>query len=280
MASQKYYVVGGEYADTSFTVPADGSELEVKGPFNEREAKVCWRELTGKTVDNAMVRYFLKSEEEIGAKPKAKNFWVVGGEYANTSFTTLAAGKELEVYGPFEQWESALGFWRGLTSKSVDDAMMRYDIRENYQPGDGVPARKSQPAAITLQPTSVKSVAVAAAPEKVFAFLMEGRNWPKWAVHSIKAVRPAEAGSWTMETVDGPGRLSLKGDAASGIIDHIFVDAENVSWTVPGRVVAAGGGTMVIFAFSKPSRVSETQFAQILRQVDDELVALKRVLEA
>ena len=280
MASQKYYVVGGEYADTSFSVPAEGTELEVRGPFNEREAKVCWRDLTGKTVDNAMVRYFLKSEDEIGAKSKGKNFWVVGGEYANTTFTTLATGKELEVYGPFEQWEGALGFWRGLTSKSVDDAMMRYDIRENYQPGEGVPVRKNPAAPVTLQPTSIKSIAIATSAEKAFTFLSEGRNWPKWAVHSIKAVKPAETGTWTMETVDGPGRLTLKGDAASGVIDHVFVDAEGVSWTVPGRVVAAGGGTVVRFVFSKPSRVSETQFAQNMRQIDDELAALKRALEA
>lgn len=279
MASQKYYVVGGEYADTSFTGPAEGAELEVRGPFNEREAKVCWRELTSKTVDIAMVRYFLKSEDEIGAKPQAKNFCVIGGEYANTTFTAMATGKELEVYGPFPEWQGALRFWRGLTSKSVDDALVRYDIRENYQPGDGIPSRKIPGAAVALPPTSVKSIAIAAASEKVFPFLIDGRNWPKWAEHSIKAVKPAEAGAWTMETVDVPGQLSLKSDAASGVIDHVFVDEDGVSWTVPGRVVAAGGGSVVTFVFTKPGRVSETQFAQNMRQLDDELATLKRTLE-
>ena len=131
MAEQRYYVIGGEYADTSFTTPAPGTELETHGPFSERDAKVFWRSVTGKTVDNAMVRYFLKAEDQLNGKI----YWVVGGEYADSSFSRLAAGKEIEVYGPFEKWE-ALGFWRGLTSKSVDDAMVRYDVRKNYQQDD------------------------------------------------------------------------------------------------------------------------------------------------
>ena len=127
MPDQKFFVIGGEYADTSFEKIADGKELEEYGPFPEREAKEFWRNITGKTVDNAMVRYFLKAAEEINSKI----YWVVGGEYADTSFTSLAPGKELEVYGPLEKWE-ALGFWRGITSKSVDDALVRYDIREHW----------------------------------------------------------------------------------------------------------------------------------------------------
>lgn len=127
MAEQKIYVIGGEYADTSFEQIVDGNDPEIYGPFPAREAKEFWRSITGKTIDNAMVRYMLKADEEINSKI----YWVVGGEYANTSFTTLVPGVELEVYGPYEKWE-ALGFWRGITSKSVDDALVRYDIREHW----------------------------------------------------------------------------------------------------------------------------------------------------
>lgn len=143
MSDQKFFVVGGEYADTSFTEPAPGTELERRGPYSEREAKTIWRDLTGKTVDNAMVRYFLKAATEVNEKI----YWVVGGEYANSSFTKLATGKQLEVFGPFEKWE-ALGFWRALTSRSVDDAMVRYDIRKNFSPdgsGDAAPKTPSGP---------------------------------------------------------------------------------------------------------------------------------------
>ncbi|MFL2771461.1 MAG: DUF4170 domain-containing protein [Rhodospirillaceae bacterium] len=128
MVEQNFFVIGGEYADTSFEQLVDGKEKEVYGPFSEREARDFWRSITGKTIDNAMIRYVLTSAEDINAKI----YWVFGGEYSDTSFTSLASGKELEMYGPFEKWE-ALGFWRGITSKSVDEALVRYDIRERWE---------------------------------------------------------------------------------------------------------------------------------------------------
>ncbi|MBY0511768.1 MAG: DUF4170 domain-containing protein [Rhodospirillaceae bacterium] len=274
MTAQRYYVVGGEYADTSFTVPAPGTQLETHGPFSEREAKVCWRDLTGRTVDNAMVRYVLKAEAQAGGK----SYWVVGGEYADTSFTRMQTNKELEVYGPFDKWDAALGFWRGMTSKSVDDALVRYDIRENYQPGEGVrPAARPK---AKMQLTETKSVAIAAPPEKVFAFVMDGANWPAWAIHNVKAMKPGQNGVWDMETARGPGKVTLRGDAASGVIDEVFVDAQGVTWNVPWRVMAAGGGTVVVMVFTKPPSFTEGQFLQGMAQMDDELEALKKVLES
>lgn len=150
MSKQQFYVIGGEYADTSFTEPAPGTELEKRGPFPEREAKTVWRDLTGKTVDNAMVRYFLKAAED----QNEKVYWVVGGEYADSSFTKLAAGKQLEVFGPFEKWEG-LGFWRALTSRSVDDAMVRYDIRKNFNQ-DGGPEGAKIPAGPVTKTIDIK----------------------------------------------------------------------------------------------------------------------------
>lgn len=122
--AKKYYVVGGEYADTAFTQIAAGHKEERFGPFDEHEAHVCWRALTGKTVDNAMCRYFIRSE---GAESVGEEWYVVGGEYADTSFEIIAAGKQLEIHGPFPRQE-ALNTWRALTGKTVDNAMVRYDL--------------------------------------------------------------------------------------------------------------------------------------------------------
>ncbi len=119
----KYYVVGGEYADTSFMSIADGKSEEIYGPFAEREANDFWRSITGKTVDNAMIRYRIRPDEKL----EGKAYYVVGGEYADTSFTAIAAGKTLETYGPFTRRE-ALDQWRAITGRTVDSAMTRYDI--------------------------------------------------------------------------------------------------------------------------------------------------------
>jgi Domain of unknown function (DUF4170) len=56
MADKLFFVLGGEYADTTFTRMQPGQEEERYGPFSEKEAYDHWRSLTGKTVDNALIR--------------------------------------------------------------------------------------------------------------------------------------------------------------------------------------------------------------------------------
>ncbi len=123
MQGAKFYVVGGEYADASFSAIAPGLVEERHGPYSEHEARDVWRALTGKTIDNALVRYRIKPEAEV----VGGSWFVVGGEYADTEFHALAAGGTLESYGPYPRPE-ALAVWRALTGKTVDNAMIRYNI--------------------------------------------------------------------------------------------------------------------------------------------------------
>ncbi len=120
----KFYVIGGEYTDSSFTRLIEGEHIHTYGPFEEAEAKIFWREITGKTVDNAMVRYVVRADDQIGGD----NYYVVGGEYADTSFSVMADGKTKSKYGPFNH-QDALNFWRGITSQTVDSCLHRYDIQ-------------------------------------------------------------------------------------------------------------------------------------------------------
>jgi len=122
--ARTYYVVGGEYADTTFTTLAPGQSEETFGPFEERQAHECWRALTGKTVDNAMVRYFIR---EAGPESGDEGWYVVGGEYTGTDFTTIAAGCPPQVLGPFDR-QTALATWRDLTGRTVDSALTRFDL--------------------------------------------------------------------------------------------------------------------------------------------------------
>jgi hypothetical protein len=121
--AKTYYVVGGEYADTSFSTIASGHTEDRFGPFEEHEAHICWRAITSKTVDNAMVRYFIRSSEEASGE----TWFVVGGEYADTGFTRIAAGRRLETHGPFSR-KDAMDKWRELTGRTVDSALTRFDL--------------------------------------------------------------------------------------------------------------------------------------------------------
>jgi hypothetical protein len=171
-----------------------------------------------------------------------------------------------------------MGFWRGMAAKSVDDALMRYDIRENYEAGES--GGKLRGAAREIEPTATKSIAVAAAPEKLLETLADATTWAKWATHTVKGAKAAGPGQWDLDTARGPAHLTIKADKTSGVFDHTLVDGSGHPWTVPGRVVPAGGGAVLVLIFTKPPAFSASQFEADMAQVDEELAVLKRLVEA
>jgi hypothetical protein len=55
-----------------------------------------------------------------------RRFWVVGGEYADTSFRSLT-GANATVAGPFDSEEEARAHWRGLYDQPCS-ALTRFSI--------------------------------------------------------------------------------------------------------------------------------------------------------
>ena len=53
-------------------------------------------------------------------------FFVVGGRYADTSFTVLIEADETE--SPFETYDNALEAWRVSSMRHIDEAFARYLI--------------------------------------------------------------------------------------------------------------------------------------------------------
>jgi len=56
------------------------------------------------------------------------SFWVIGGEYTDTTFTKLIAGKKKEKYGPFRTYDQAFAIWSEKSWKTFDDCFIRYKI--------------------------------------------------------------------------------------------------------------------------------------------------------
>ena len=57
-----------------------------------------------------------------------RQFWVVGGDYADTGFSVAAPGANLEKFGPFDSYDEAYKVWAGRTWATVDRATTRYRI--------------------------------------------------------------------------------------------------------------------------------------------------------
>ena len=125
----------------------------------------------------------------------------------------------------------------------------------------------------------VKSVAIDAPATAVFAFLADARNWSRWAVVNILGVGECVDGWWAITTPDGPARIRLHTDEATGVVDHDFADDDGFLATLPARVTPNGRGATFALTFTRPSDADEDQFAAFLATVDVELETLRRVLE-
>ena len=129
----RFWVEGGEHADATFAGLAPG-KAEIHGPFaTYEEARAIWQSRTMATIDNALTRFKVVVGEGPSIAPaatKAKTWWVEGTEYADATFTGLAAGKTPERHGPFADYEAAKKVWQSRTMATIDNALIRYKIVE------------------------------------------------------------------------------------------------------------------------------------------------------
>jgi hypothetical protein len=65
------------------------------------------------------------------------HYWVVGGEFTDTSFSRLAAGKSLERHGPYASYKEAYKVWQERAWKTVDDCHSRFRVLEGTEEGPG-----------------------------------------------------------------------------------------------------------------------------------------------
>ena len=61
-------------------------------------------------------------------------YWVIGGEYTDTDFTSLADGQQEVRKGPFSSYKEAKKVWQTLAWETVDDCLSHYHIDE-LEPG-------------------------------------------------------------------------------------------------------------------------------------------------
>jgi uncharacterized protein YndB with AHSA1/START domain len=123
-----------------------------------------------------------------------------------------------------------------------------------------------------------KSVDIDANVNKVFKFLSNPLNWPKWAVVNLKSISERKDGWYEMDTRQGQGQLKMLADKQYGILDHMWRDPQ-ASWIVPARVVQNNTGSTFIITFFKPSVMDNEMFETSSAEVDIELKTLKQVLE-
>ncbi|MFI9810505.1 SRPBCC family protein [Streptomyces sp. NPDC052301] len=133
---------------------------------------------------------------------------------------------------------------------------------------------------MSIEPSVTKTVTIDCPYEKVFSFLADPANWPRWAVVNVRSIEPTDDPDWwRMSTPLGPAGLRLRANAEFGILDHDYVD-ETASWRVPARVIPNGDGAEFMITFHRPPSFTDTFFKEQTDLVDTELAILKKVLES
>ena len=114
-----------------------------------------------------------------------------------------------------------------------------------------------------------------------YDFVSDPATMPRWAIHNVSAIRPLGNGQWEMDTPRGKGTLVPHFQKTNGILDHDFVDATEGVWSAAARVVPIGPATSVyMITLTKPDGMPADAFERGMKQMDDELAAMKRCIEA
>ena len=122
-----------------------------------------------------------------------------------------------------------------------------------------------------------RSRSIAAAPERVFAYVADGANLPLWAPAFAPAVRRAGE-EWIVENGDAAFSVLLPTSAAAGTVDIVAAaDRRRGAFT---RVLPNGDGATILFTlFFRPDTPHDAVAAQ-MAEVDSELDRIRAACEA
>jgi hypothetical protein len=115
--------------------------------------------------------------------------------------------------------------------------------------------------------------------ETAYAFVSDPENLKLWA-EGLGAGLRREGDGWIVDTAQGRAAVRFAKTNPYGVFDHVvrFPFGEEVS--VPLRVLANGDGCEVVLTVFRRPGMSDEELAADVAQVERDLQALKRRLEA
>jgi hypothetical protein len=130
----------------------------------------------------------------------------------------------------------------------------------------------------TLLSSRTLSVSIRCSPGKVYEFVTNPENLPRWAQGLGQSVRKQGA-DWMVDTPQGPMKIRFADQNVFGVMDHTVITPTGLEVYVPMRVLANGSGSEVIFTLFRLPDMSDEQYAEDMRLVERDLRALKDLLE-
>lgn len=120
------------------------------------------------------------------------------------------------------------------------------------------------------------TVSIQAPPSRVYEFVADARNLPRWSFFQSVAKK---GDSWVLDAPDGPVELRFVERNSLGVLDHYVTPPSGVEIYVPMRVIPNGEGSQVLFTLFRAKEMSAGGFDADAKQVERDLTNLKAVLE-
>lgn len=122
------------------------------------------------------------------------------------------------------------------------------------------------------------SVSINCPRDRVYAFVSNPENFPRWAAGLCKSVRKSDTG-WIVETTQGPMNLRFAEKNDLGVLDHYVSPSPGIEIYVPMRVLANGPGSELVFTLFRLPGMSDEKFAEDAKMVMRDLETLKELLD-
>ena len=139
-------------------------------------------------------------------------------------------------------------------------------------------AKKGETVMTTMLSSRTLSVSIGRHPNQVYDFVSNPENLPKWAKGLGKSVKKQGTG-WIVDTPQGPMNIRFAEKNGFGVLDHYVTTASGVEVYVPMRVLSNGSGSEVIFTLFRSPDTSDETYAEDMKMVEQDLRALKELLE-
>lgn len=122
------------------------------------------------------------------------------------------------------------------------------------------------------------SIAIEAAPARVYEFAANPMNLPKWARGLCTSIEKV-GGTWIGQGAMGQVKIEFVEPNHLGILDHMVTLPSGQRVMVPIRVHPRGNGSEVVFTLNPLPGMTEAQIAADARLVMQDLAALKKAID-
>lgn len=126
--------------------------------------------------------------------------------------------------------------------------------------------------------TETQTVSIETAGARVFDFVSNPENLPRWAKGFCTSLR-REEGRWIVSSPRGEIALRMTTDAKLGVVDFHLSPAPGIESVAASRVVQRGQGCAYIFTFHQTPGMPDEDFESQRRTLAGELRILKDLME-